>query len=236
LFHWLLTKPETIILTMRPLVIFGTSNIISDLVDAAMSVGWSVRAIVRHDAEDMDPRSVSLADRLSQWATVGIRPAVLDLDNYHPLPDDACILGPTTPTRARLAALVKDRWGIEFTTLVHRTAYVSPLAHLGQGTFIGANSVVAPGTSLAEHVFVNRGVTVGHDNKIGAFCRIQPGAALGGLSEYGIGVTVGIGARTLERLHVGEGAVIAGGAVVLEDVPAHVMVAGVPARIKKHLL
>lgn len=219
----------------KSLVIFGTSNILSDLVDAALSVGWSVRAIVRHDAEDTDPRSVSLENRLTQWAKAGIRLNVLELNDYDPRPDDACLLGPTTPTRARLAALVQDRWGIQFTTLVHRTAYVSPLAKLGQGTFIGANSVVAPGTSLAEHVFVNRGVTVGHDNTIGAFCRIQPGAALGGLSDYEAGVTVGIGARMLERLRIGEGAVIAGGAVVLEDVPAYVMVAGVPARIKKQL-
>jgi sugar O-acyltransferase (sialic acid O-acetyltransferase NeuD family) len=220
---------------MRQLVIFGTSNILSDLVDAAMSVGWSVRAIVCHDAEDSDPRSVSLADRLDQWAALGINPAVLDLGSYCPQPDDACLLGPTTPSRARLAAIVKDRWRIHFATLVHRTAYVSPLAQLGEGTFVGANSIVAPGTKMAEHVFVNRGVTVGHDNQIGAFCRIQPGAALGGLSEFGAGVTIGIGARTLERLRVGEGVVIAGGAVVLEDVPDHVMVAGVPARIKKRL-
>ena len=218
------------------LVIFGTSNILSDLIDAAWSVGWSVSTIVVHEPETTEPRSVPLHQRLAQIATVASAPRVISMDEFVPTAGESYLLGPTTPRRRHLADLVRQRWGLAFCTLVHRTAYVSPLATLGEGVFIGANSVIAPGTTLAEHVFVNRGVMIGHDNQIGAYSRIQPGASLGGLSVYGRAVTVGLGATVLERLCIGDDAVIAGGAVVLADVPAAVMVAGVPAAIRKQLV
>jgi UDP-3-O-[3-hydroxymyristoyl] glucosamine N-acyltransferase len=69
---------------------------------------------------------------------------------------------------------------VPFHTLVHPRAYISPLATLAEGVFVGANCVIGPGARLAEHVFVNRGVTIGNDTHIGAFSRIQPGSNLGG--------------------------------------------------------
>ena len=58
---------------------------------------------------------------------------------------------------------------------------------------------------------------------------------MGGLSRIGRGVTVGIGATLRERLVIGDNAYIGAGAAVLDDVPANVLVAGVPATIKKSL-
>lgn len=220
---------------MTRLVIFGSSNMISDLVDAAWSQGIPTRAIVRHEPEGEESRSIRLVDRIRNYDRLGGVPEIYEFDDFLPMPGDVYLLGPTTPLRARLASDVRQRWGLPFTTLIHRTAYVSPLTELAEGVFVGANSVIAPGTSLAEHVFVNRGVTIGHDNRIGAYSRIQPGVALGGLSEFGRGMTIGIGARVIERLRVGDGAVVAGGSVVLSDVDAHTMVAGVPAKFKKQL-
>ncbi|MBR1461761.1 MAG: acyltransferase [Prevotella sp.] len=46
---------------------------------------------------------------------------------------------------------------------------------------------------------------------------------------------IGAGAIILPGVSIGNGCVVAAGAVVNRDVPAHVMVAGVPAVIKKNL-
>ena len=45
------------------------------------------------------------------------------------------------------------------------------------------------------------------------------------------GVLIGAGAKILGNVEVGEGAKVSSGAVVLEDVPPHTTVAGVPAKI-----
>jgi len=44
------------------------------------------------------------------------------------------------------------------------------------------------------------------------------------------GVMIGAGAKVLGNVTIGEGAKIGAGSVVLEDVPPHCTVAGVPAR------
>ncbi len=48
--------------------------------------------------------------------------------------------------------------------------------------------------------------------------------------KIGSGVLIGAGAKILGNVRVGECAKIGAGSVVLEDVPAHCTVAGVPAK------
>lgn len=220
---------------MSSLVILGDSNILSDLFDCALANKLQLAHVVMHLPEEMAARSLTLAQRIAALAPHGACPTVLTLDDFVPAPGQLYLLGPTTPTRAVLAAEVVRRFGIGFTTLVHPTAYVSPLATLGNGVFVGANSVIGPGAILDDHVFVNRGVTIGHDTHIGAFSRLQPGCNIGGLSRIGRGVTVAIGAALVERLVVGDGAFIGAGSVVTGDVDANVLVLGAPARFKKTL-
>lgn len=219
----------------KSLVIFGTSNILSDIFDCALANNLLVSKIVIHLPEEVGERDRSLADRLKDFSAIGEAPVIMQLDEFSPDDNEVYLLGPTTPTRAVLVAELQHRFGIQFTQLVHPTAYVSPLARMGEGVFIGANSVIGPGVYLADHVFVNRGVTIGHDTSIGSFSRIQPGSNLGGLSRIGQGVTVGIGATLIERLVVGDDAFIGAGAVVTTDVSTSVLVVGIPAKFKKNL-
>jgi sugar O-acyltransferase (sialic acid O-acetyltransferase NeuD family) len=214
------------------LVIFGLSNFLSDICDCALANGLVLHKVVVHHAERPGPRDVPLARRLEALARVAVPPAVQALEAFRPGERECYLLGPTTPERAALARELAERHGLTFCTLVHPTAYVSPLAQLGQGVFVGARSVIAAGARLGEHVCVNRGVTIGHDTRIGAFSRIQPGANLGGLSTIGSGVSIGLAATLVERLVIGDGVTVGAGAVLLQDLPAGVMAAGVPAHIK----
>jgi sugar O-acyltransferase (sialic acid O-acetyltransferase NeuD family) len=217
----------------RRLVIFGASNILSDLFDCALANGLVPSRIVMHLPEVAEARGIPVAARAAALAALCPPPLVEWMDAFEPAEGELYVLGPTTPARALLHAEVKRRFGLHFHTLVHPTAYVSPLARVGSGTFIGARSVVAPGASLGEHVFVNRGATIGHDTTIGAFSRIQPGCNVGGLSAVGRGVTIGIGATLVDRLVIGDNAVVGAGSVVMEDVPDDAVVYGAPARVRR---
>lgn len=217
------------------LVIFGVSNILSDLFDCALANKITLGKIVIDLPEECGERDVSLLARLAALDGVCAAPTVEHLDDFTPEKGELYLLGPTTPTRAALADKLRERFGLRFHVLVHPSAYVSPLATLAEGVFVGAGSVIGPGARLAEHVFVNRGVTIGHDTHIGAFSRIQPGSNVGGLSRIGSGVTVGIGATLIERLTVGDHAFIGAGSVATSDIPANVLVVGIPARFKKSL-
>lgn len=220
---------------MSGLVIFGASNIVSDIFDCALALGLPIAQVVTHLAEPEDARSIPLAQRVAALGAHGMHPSIIPLEQFVPQAGQQYLLGPTTPTRAALAQLLEQRFGIQFCTLVHPSAFVSRLASLGPGVFVGANSAIGPGARLAEHVFVNRGVTIGHDTAIEAYTRVQPGANVGGLGQIGRGVTIGIGATVIERLHIGDGAFIGAGAVVTADVAPQVLMVGVPAKFKKNL-
>jgi sugar O-acyltransferase (sialic acid O-acetyltransferase NeuD family) len=215
------------------LVVFGASNILSDLFDCALANGLVPVKVVMHLPEERDERNIPVAERVARLSPLCAPPVIEPMSEFRPAPDEVYLLGPTTPTRSALADELRRRFHLVFHTLVHPTAYVSPLATIGAGTFVGARSVIAAGAALGEHVFVNRGVTIGHDTRIGAFSRIQPGSAIGGLSRLGRGVTVGIGATLIERLVVGDNAVIGAGSTVLNDVPENVVVVGTPAAVRK---
>lgn len=221
--------------TNSSLVIIGLSNILSDLLDCALALDLPVSKIIIHHPETGGERDLPVSQRIDSYSRHAEMPALLEFDDFSPETGERYLLGPTTPERRGLAELLKKRHGIEFTTLVHPTAYVSPLASLSPGVFVGANSIVSAGAVLGEHVFINRGVTIGHDTRLGDYSRVQPGSNLGGLSVIGEGVTVGIGATLIERLRVGNRSVIGAGAVVLQDVPENVLVTGIPAKVKKHL-
>jgi acetyltransferase-like isoleucine patch superfamily enzyme len=222
----------------RRLVLFGAGNMVSDILDAAEAAGLAPSAVVIHHPEALGERDIGLQERLRRWALAhpdaATQPVLIEgLEHFHPQAGEVYLLGPTTPSRAVLAAEVEARFGLAFHVLVHPTAHVSPMAQLAQGVFIGANSTIASGVQLAEHVFVNRGVTIGHDTVVGPFSRVQAGANLGGLSRLGTGVSIGIGATLIERLDIGDGAVVGAGSVVLADVPGGSIAVGVPARVRK---
>lgn len=92
---------------------------------------------------------------------------------------------------------------------------------------------------------IDGGLTLPHPNgivihpkaRIGPNCLIFQQVTIGtragkpGAPTIGGHVDIGAGARILGPVHIGDHAAIGANAVVLEDVPAHATVAGIPARL-----
>ena len=67
------------------------------------------------------------------------------------------------------------------------------------------------------------------------FLRVSLSQLLLSLFRIGDNVLVGANAVVIEGVQVGNGSVVAAGAIVTQDVPENVVVAGVPARIIKEI-
>ena len=215
---------------MTRLTVFGVSNMLGDIFDCALACGYDDFVVVTNVDEVVRPRTRSLRDRL---ADLPVRATVLPLAEYVAAADGDCVLGTTAPARHRLVDTLRSRFQVRLRPLVHTAAYVSPLAALADGVFVGAGSVIGPYAELHECAFVNRSASIGHDTVVGPYARVQPGASVGGHVRIGAFATVGIGACVIEEIHIGDAALIAAGAVVAGDVEARQLVASPRAVVRR---
>jgi acetyltransferase-like isoleucine patch superfamily enzyme len=79
---------------------------------------------------------------------------------------------------------------------------------------------------------VNTGAIVEHDVVIGDYAHVAPNAAMGGASGLGDYSFLGLNAAVRERVIIGSQSIIGAGAVVVCDVPDHVVAFGVPALVQ----
>lgn len=122
------------------------------------------------------------------------------------------------------------------------TSTISKNAEIGSFNIkIGEGCNILGGVKISNDVSIGRGTMIyynsiiTHDVAIGEFCEIAPSVKLLGRCTVGDFVQIGAGAIIFPDVVVGNGVIIGAGSVVRQDVPDHVMVAGVPARIKKRL-
>jgi acetyltransferase EpsM len=138
----------------------------------------------------------------------------------------------STTHRSRFTEQVAA-YGLRFATAVHPSARVSAKTSLGEGTIVSVGAILASHTQVGCHVIINRGALIGHHTEIGDYVSIQPGANIAGACRIGEATYIGMGAIVIDHITIGAHAVVAAGAVVTTDVPDHVLVAGVPARVVK---
>ncbi len=119
--------------------------------------------------------------------------------------------------RESLALFFQNRMSCEFGIDIH------PAARMGYGIML-------------DHA---TGLVIGETAVVGNNVSILQSVTLGGTGKdendrhpkIGDGVLISAGAKILGNIRVGEGAKVGAGSVVLEPVPPHTTVAGVPAKI-----
>ena len=120
-------------------------------------------------------------------------------------------------------------------------AIIRDRVSIGDNAVIMMGAVINIGAVIGEGTMIDMGTILGGRATVGKHCHIGAGTVLAGVVEPASAtpviieddVMIGANAVVLEGVRVGKGAVVAAGAVVVEDVPENAVVAGVPARIIK---
>jgi sugar O-acyltransferase (sialic acid O-acetyltransferase NeuD family) len=207
---------------MKDLIILGAGGL-------GQEMAWLAEEINDHDREwnllgylDPDP------------ATAGTAPL-----GYPVLASDAeaarfkgayFVLGVGDPRLRRRIVESIGAAGHNWATLISPTTRVHPSNSLGTGVVVGRYTDMTVNCRIGNFVVLNIHVVLGHAVEVDDYSVVDPNVTING--EGRIGKECLIGANAFVRdVIVGDGVTVGAGSVVVKNVEADCVVAGVPAQV-----
>lgn len=114
--------------------------------------------------------------------------------------------------------------------LFDKSAIVSGLARVSDGTLIAPLAVINSLVKIGIGCIINTGAIIEHECQIADFAHIAPGAVLAGNVEVGERCFIGAGAVIKQGVKIAGQVTVGAGAVVINDIPFGETWAGNPAR------
>ena len=94
--------------------------------------------------------------------------------------------------------------GIKFFTFIHPTSLIMDNVDIGDGSFIGAYSILTTNIKIGKHSILNRSNHIGHDCRIGDFFSAMPGVIVSGNVTIQDLVYIGTNSSIKEKIKICE--------------------------------
>jgi sugar O-acyltransferase (sialic acid O-acetyltransferase NeuD family) len=140
-----------------------------------------------------------------------------------------CGVGNNLVRRQLVARALQMDW--KPVSVIDPSVIVAQTATIGDGTYVGAASVVSPNARLGSHIIINHGCSIGHDSNLGDFVQVSPGGRISGGCTLHEGAFVGSNGVVAPGRSVGKDATLGAASFAVTDVPDHATSIGVPARV-----
>ena len=132
----------------------------------------------------------------------------------------------------------KDRYDIiqrlpketQFFTFIHPTALLMEDVKIGEGSFIGAYSILTTNIKIGKHALLNRGNHIGHDCVIGDYFSAMPNAVVGGNVNIKDKVYMGGCSNIREKINISNDVIIGMNAAVVKNIDKQGTYVGVPSK------
>jgi sugar O-acyltransferase (sialic acid O-acetyltransferase NeuD family) len=116
-------------------------------------------------------------------------------------------------------------------TFIHPTALIlDDNIEVGEGSFIGAYSILTTNIKIGKHALLNRGNQIGHDTVIGDYFSAMPGAILSGNVTIYDCVYMGTNSSIREKISIHSLSTIGMNSCVVKNINEPGTYAGVPTK------
>jgi sugar O-acyltransferase (sialic acid O-acetyltransferase NeuD family) len=121
----------------------------------------------------------------------------------------------------------------KFFTWIHPTSIVMDNVEIGEGSFIGAYSILTTNIKIGKHALLNRFCQIGHDCIIGDFFSMMPGSVVSGNVTIYDCVYLGTNSSIKEKLSIHSLSIIGLNSGVVKDIKEPGVYGGTPSKIIK---
>jgi sugar O-acyltransferase (sialic acid O-acetyltransferase NeuD family) len=118
----------------------------------------------------------------------------------------------------------------KYFTFIHPTALIMGEVEIGEGSFIGAYSILTSGIKIGNHAILNRGNHIGHDCIIGNYFSAMPGAIVSGNVHIGNRVYMGTNSSIIEKKYLLHDIKLGANSVVVRDINESGVYVGCPSK------
>ena len=117
-----------------------------------------------------------------------------------------------------------------FPSFVSKNAWISNRVQIGKGVIIYPNVSINHESKIDDFTVINMNCAIGHDSRLGRCASLAPGVNLGGFTKIGPYAEIGIGSSTIQQTEVGEGAIIGGQTMLVNNADSYSTYIGVPGK------
>ena len=134
-------------------------------------------------------------------------------------------------SKKRLDMVKKLPKETKFFTWTHPTALImGEDVEIGEGSFIGAYSILTTNIKIGKHAILNRGNHIGHDCKIEDYFSIMPGSIVSGNCNIGNEVFIGTNSSIKEKIKITDSVTIGLNSGVVKNILEPGTYVGIPCK------
>lgn len=156
-------------------------------------------------------------------------PILGPVETYQIESDDVffCAMG-DPQWRIKYVEIIEEKGG-SFISIINPTARINPTATIGEGTYIGAYSIISDNVIIGCHTVFQCFNDIGHDAVIGDYVSIESYVFLGGGAQIGDFSTMHTKSSIIPHKKIGSHCVVGINSVVMKNVKDCLHVFGCPA-------
>lgn len=142
---------------------------------------------------------------------------------------EAFIAADDRQLRKGLVKLLKERRKMMPVNAIHSNTEIAPSAHVGHGEFINSGVIIGANAKIGDHCMIHTNASIDFSAKLGDLVQVGAGSVVGSEAQVGDNVFIGSGVTIVPGIKIGKNARIGAGSVVIADVKDGETVFGNPA-------